>query len=307
MAKIHQPHDKMFKAGLSDPIVCKQFLQAHLPKHLLAKIDFDSIKVQQNTFINPRLKDCETDVLLQVMIQGKIGYIYILCEHQSSLDYTITLRLWGYVLEILKEHLKNYPDSCKDKTLPVVIPLVYYNGADPYVACVDFFDLFGEHAELAKQYLLAPFILVDLSNLSDESLLTFDRYMLMFLAMKYCRQGEVVLEKLWRVKEIISKIEQDHGDTYLCQVLEYIIATGNLQNVEKFCDFVSEVVSKPLGERIMTLADVLEQRGIQQGVQQSQYAIAAKMVREGTDVGFIVRMTGLTPDEVVGLCEKELT
>ena len=89
-------------------------------------------------------------------------------------------------------------------------------------------------------------------------------------------------------------------------MLEYIIATGNLQNVEKFCDFVSEVVSKPLGEKIMTLADVLEQRGVQQGVQQSQYAIAKSMLGEGMDVKLISKLTKLAPDEVAKLCEKEL-
>lgn len=63
----------------------------------------------------------------------------------------------------MADHLQQY----KTDILPVVIPIVLYNGKSTYGYSTDIFTLFGKYNELAKEVLLKPFYLIDLNIIDD--------------------------------------------------------------------------------------------------------------------------------------------
>ena len=55
---MHQPHDKLFKAGFSDPETTARFLRSQLPPALTAAIDWSSLRLEPGSFIDSHLIQC---------------------------------------------------------------------------------------------------------------------------------------------------------------------------------------------------------------------------------------------------------
>ena len=49
---IHQPHDKLFKAGLGDPANAAAFLRWEVPAALADKIDWNRLRPEPGTFVD---------------------------------------------------------------------------------------------------------------------------------------------------------------------------------------------------------------------------------------------------------------
>jgi predicted transposase/invertase (TIGR01784 family) len=164
---IQSPHDRCFKGAMADIQVAREFLGYYLPVVYRNAIDLNSLTLSPNSYVNQELALSSSDVLYKATIAGEEAYVYLLCEHQSTVDALMAFRIWQYIIAIWADHLKQTTDS---KKLPLVIPLVFYHGQQPYTATRDIQDLIQAPAELIQQVLFQPFSLVDTHDLSDETL-----------------------------------------------------------------------------------------------------------------------------------------
>lgn len=90
-AFIHQPHDKLFKMSMEEIAVAQEFFQTYLPQPLLARMDFQSLKLEKQSFIDEVYKTSEADIIYSVRIADSWSYLYILCEHQSTVDRIVRI------------------------------------------------------------------------------------------------------------------------------------------------------------------------------------------------------------------------
>lgn len=120
---------------------------------MLSQIDLSILRPCPRTFLDEQLDQQESDVLYltQLKKNERPCYLYLLVEHQSSVDRWLPLRLVSYQVAIIKNHHQQYP---KD-SLPGVFPMVYYQGEQPYKGSLDFFSLFSDPA-LARETFAAP-------------------------------------------------------------------------------------------------------------------------------------------------------
>jgi len=70
------------------------------------------------------LLEREADLLYRVIIDGKESYIYILIEFQSSVDKSIPVRMFQYILLLYDQIYK----QSKKGLLTNVFPVLLYNG-----------------------------------------------------------------------------------------------------------------------------------------------------------------------------------
>jgi hypothetical protein len=75
----------------------------------------------------------------------------------------MSFRMLKYIIAICTRYLKKHP---KAKTLPLIFPLVFYNGQEKYSVPLSIYDLF-DSADLAKDY-LASYKLIDVTKVDDE-------------------------------------------------------------------------------------------------------------------------------------------
>jgi predicted transposase/invertase (TIGR01784 family) len=58
-------------------------IKTYFPKELSETIDTRTLKIYKDTFIDEQNAENESDILYEVMMDGKDAYIYLLFEHKS--------------------------------------------------------------------------------------------------------------------------------------------------------------------------------------------------------------------------------
>jgi predicted transposase YdaD len=85
----------------------------------------------------------------------------------STAPWDLPIRMVEYQLSIIAKHRRQYP---KDKKIPVVIPLLVYNGKQsPYPKTLDIIKLF-QSSTLAQTTFAKPARLIDLTVMSDQTI-----------------------------------------------------------------------------------------------------------------------------------------
>ena len=97
---IHGPHDALFRHVFSRTENAAGELRAVLPAALSARIDWASLRLVDGRFVDPELADRLTDLLFAANIAGREAFVYLLLEHQSTIDLLMPLRLLRYLLRI---------------------------------------------------------------------------------------------------------------------------------------------------------------------------------------------------------------
>lgn len=327
MSKIKNPHDKYFQSAMSNIKIAKDFFRQHLPKEFRREVDLNTLKLEKASYIDKELKKLMSDILYSAQIDGDEGYLYLLIEHQSKGDRMMPFRLLEYSCRIMRRDISN-----GKKFLPVVIPLVLYNGDVRYPYEHDIFYLFprGVQRKLAKNTLCKPFQLVDLSEMTDMELNTSNWSSIMLMLMKHIYSREL-LGVIESISEKLNIIYENEGKDYVYTSMNYVLSAGNLEKLEDLSDILNNV-SSDMGEDIMTIAERLItqgreegitqgiaqgisqgisqginqgiNRGISKGITEGIKKTAINMLREGIDLIVISRVTGLTIKEIEQLQEK---
>ena len=255
---IHQPHDKFFKLSLGEFPVAKEFFSEHLPASILKETDLSTLQLEKESFVDENFKDSEADVVYSVMIKNTKSYIYVLCEHQSTVDQLIAFRLWGYLIRLLETHLKQHPDQ----PLPFVYPMIVYTGSDPWTAPLDIFPLFGDHQRLAQEWFLKPFQLSNIHETNDNEIRRRQWCGIVEFALKYkkVRDFEKFLDILlpW-----LLELERNEpaGCSLIRIVIKYVLDDLEGPDLTAFKQAVEKHLSPTLRGEVMTLAQQLIQVG----------------------------------------------
>lgn len=276
-------HDLTFRSAMSDLRVAKDVLRHYLPDIIRQKINLDKLKLENGTFIDPVLNTFHTDILYSVTLvnspSNEKTYIYTHIEHQSTNDPMISFRMLKYSVRIIERHLKN----TGNKTLPLIIPILIYNGDKIFSDNLSVFDLFGEHKALAQQYMFNKFHLVDMNTIPDEEIRQHKWSCLLEMIFKHIRSRNIMLI-LEEMTEIFNRFIERKADDYVLTMLKYIIEKSSIKDRQKFLHWVRKNLPKKLEEKTMTLAEQWKQEGIEIGIQQAR-TLAEQSKRDGMQQG----------------------
>ncbi|MDS0974676.1 Rpn family recombination-promoting nuclease/putative transposase, partial [Citrobacter portucalensis] len=140
------PHDAVFKKIMSYPEMARDFLDIHLPIALREICDLQTLKLESTSFIEQDLRAYYSDVVWSLKTREGLGYIYCVIEHQSTAVPHMAFRLLRYATSAMQYHL-----DAGNKTLPLVIPMLFYHGQQsPYPWSLNWLDEF-DNPQLARQ------------------------------------------------------------------------------------------------------------------------------------------------------------
>lgn len=301
-------HDGLFKKFLGDLTIARDFLQIHLPEKLCALCDFSTLKMESGSFIEPDLRSQCADMLYSVQTTTGKGYIYTLIEHQSCPEKLMAFRLLRYTVATMQRHLEQGND-----TLPVVIPLLFYQGkTSPYPYSTHWLECFSD-TELAKSVYMQAFPLVDVTVIPDEEIVTHRHVALMELVMKHIRNRDM----LELSQEIAGLLNHWALQPELFRgLMGYIVERGNTSDAKKFLYQIAEKATD-YREVVMTIAEQLRQEGRQEGFQlgeqkgmqlgeqkgekNASVKIARQLLSNGVDRSIVKMSTGLSDAEIDNL------
>ncbi|WP_425360655.1 MULTISPECIES: Rpn family recombination-promoting nuclease/putative transposase [unclassified Candidatus Tisiphia] len=296
-------HDEIFRKSMENPIVAKEFLATHLPKDVLALIDNTSLKLEKDSFIEPDLSETISDVLFSVKFNDQDGYIFLLLEHQSTVDKMMAFRLFKYMINICDRYLTTNP---KAKRLPLIYPLILYNGKKKYNASLNIWNLFS-HPDLARGFWTNDCQLINVHDIPDEELKkkVWSGILLFFLKHIHERQ---LLKRWQEISHLLPKLSKitighDHIRNLLSYTLTFIEQSDKIE-LEKI---LKNSLTKEKGEELMpSIAQVWKEEGIQIGVQDGikigvqdgirigEAKLIKMMINNGSSIEEIARITGLS-------------
>ncbi len=307
---IHQPHDKLIKNVLKHKAVSREFFDALLPSHIRNIIELETLELNSTTFIDEKLRGTSCDLLFSTKFAGRPGYLYILCENQSKSDRYMPLRLWRYMLSIMKQHSKTHPNE----PLPLIYPLTFFTGKKPYDQSMDFLDLFDEvDRDLARHIMYNPFQLVDL-NLTNES--DFSKYVMLNTLVMAMKHYQHIDQYLSEMAQLFAAIDQRGETDFACAIINYLVDRGKAGSAKEFIDELHEALPESQRGNMESISQYLvnqgiqkgrvegEQIGIQKGREEGREEVAVNMLQLGMGTDDVVKCSGLQRAVVEALAEQ---
>lgn len=295
--QIHDPHDRLFRNFLADINKAKDFLETYLPKNIKKQCDFSALSFKPGSFVEKDLKHHFSDILYSVKIAGSEGYIYTLIEHETIPNKLTPFKLLRYQIAIMKQHLDQ-----GNKTLPIVIPLLFYRGKkSPYPYNTNILDCF-ENKELTQETFLKPYPLIDITVIPDEELRTHRGMAILELIQKNIHKRDA-LEFIQDIALQVAKQFLTHEQ--FKSLLYYISQEGESKNFEQFYSTLAEALPN-YTEDIMTLAQQLEQKGLQKGLEQGRQEVlilVRNLLKQKVPLATIKSASGLSEKELLELEE----
>lgn len=289
-------HDAVFKQFLTHPDTARDFLELHLPPALRQFCDLDTLKLESGSFIESDLRAYYSDVLYSLKAGKGESYVYALIEHQSSPDKHMAFRLLRYAIAAMQRHLEAGHDQ-----IPLVIPLLFYHGQiTPYPYSMSWLEAFSE-PELARQLYAGHFPLVDVTVIPDDDIMQHRRMAILELLQKHVRQRD-----LFELREQLVTLLLAGYTTkeQLISLINYMLQVGSTTKPERL---IRELARRtPRHEEVlMTIAEYLEQKGLEKGRQQGRKEgrkegeheaalnIARSMLANGFELAVVIKLTGL--------------
>ncbi|HAX73506.1 MAG TPA: transposase, partial [Firmicutes bacterium] len=113
------------------------------------KLRLEDLKLISSEGVDDEFKKKSGDIVYEATIDGQDIIFIIMLEFQSSVDYSMPVRLLQYMLIQLNRYMADHyrQPNVKDLKLPIIFPIVLYNGKEKWNAALELKDLY-ENADL---------------------------------------------------------------------------------------------------------------------------------------------------------------
>lgn len=286
--KLIKKHDEISKKFLTDPESAKLFLELYLDKKVLAKCNIKTLKIESGSYIDDDLRKRFSDIVYKLELKDKTScvYVYVLVEHQSSAEKLMPLRILRYQLEIIQNHIDKHK---VDDNLPLVVPIVFYNGTDsPYPYTKDIRELFADKV-LIDSISLGKFDLVDLTVMPENKILQHKQLAVLEMCLKHIKARDFNTVFTHILKAMLTAHEYHMGKSLLNSSLTYLIDAREGRDLQKlFSELIIQIPEYK--EDIMSYAEELRLEGKKEIVQE--------MLKAGADLKFIEKVSHLSKKEI---------
>jgi len=279
------PHDATFRQFLTQPDIAREFMEIHLPAELRTVCDLSTLKLESGSFVEDDLRQYFSDVLYSLKTTTGEGYVHVLIEHQSSPDKHMAFRLIRYAVAAMQRHL-----DAGHKKLPLVIPVLFYTGKrTPYPYSTRWLDEFDDPALAGKLYSSA-FPLVDVTVIPDDEIAGHRSMAALTLLQKHIHQRDLA--------ELVDRLVPILLAGYLSSSQVISLAQRVPQHGDALMTIAQQLEQKGIEKGRAEGLQLGEQRGIEKGRNEGKLEVARTMLQNGIDRSTVMKMTGLTEDDL---------
>ncbi|NMO19621.1 transposase [Pyxidicoccus fallax] len=268
------PHDLFVRYTFGHPERAAAELRAVLPAYVVSEVDWASLRRESGSVVDPELRGTESDLLFIARLHsGHPVLLYVLLEHQSTVDPWMALRMLRYVVRQLERWRQEHPDST---VLPLIIPLVMYHGPEgTWTAPRRVEELFWlpEHDPERWRALVPRFeyLVDDLTAEREEALKARPGpplARLAWLTLRYGRSSELAL-KLPEWAALFAQVQAgSQGAEQLIVVIRYLLLVGNEAAREATGRMLNSMLGQQRTEELMRgWGEELIEKGLQQGLE----------------------------------------
>jgi predicted transposase/invertase (TIGR01784 family) len=272
-------NDAFFKAVFSVPENAVAFFQSHLPAETAAIIDWSSLALLPGSFVKGTLQQAHSDLVFSVLAGQRELKLYLLFEHQTTVDPAMPLRLLGYITELLITHERQH-----GLPLPPVLPFVLHQGPDRWTVSPEFSDLFqlSEDMTEALRSFLPTFRhgLLDLTQFDPAKEEDQASMRIVLQLMKLARQKRLADFFEWLAREFASQI----SESLLRTSLVYAFNVDSSLDLEEISRRMEN--NRTLRDQTMSIAQKLIAQGHEEGLEKGIEKGIELGLEKGLDLGY---------------------
>ena len=288
--KITRIHDKYFYRVFSDTDNAAGLLRPYLPPAVAGSLRWATLTHWPGRFVSDDWRGREADLVFSAERQGteEPVLVYVLLEHQSTPRYWMALRVLNYCLQIWVAWQGASRNKKKTK-LPLIVPLVFYQGGKRWSPELEFRELVEGAAAEWRWVPRFEYLLIDQTKGGPEAVLGSAVARLTQIAMMArVRGGDELVE---RTAVLMAEVSPEGEVEVLARHVEYVLATQSEEGLRAFGAALRRNVPGRGGE-LMTYVEQIEERGRREGRQEGRREGRQEGRREGvlrTIEGFLQR------------------
>jgi predicted transposase/invertase (TIGR01784 family) len=288
--KIYFSHDGLFQAFFDEIEVAESFIKEYLPPEIVKDLDFSTLTLFKDSFVDSKFSRCYTDVLYHICLKNNPAYLYFLFEHKSWEPNFPGLQLLKNMANIWETHLDQHKGT---KKLPPIIPLLIYHGAKEWAVNTNFISMFEIKGSLEKYIPAFNFELYDVSHMPDKAIKGELALRILLTTIKYIFSPELDLkvEDIFRMVQDLA--DKDKATEYLEMLLRYFSYNAENIKVDNFRERVTKVLEK--GGAVMA---TLAQQWFAEGEEKTKLRFALACLKKGMDIDTITELTGLSVEKI---------
>ena len=266
-AAVSQPHDKYFYRVFSNEQDAASLLRTCVPAPLADTLKWSTLTHQSGRFVADDWRGKEADLLFSVQREGTETpvLVYVLLEHQSTPDQWLRLRLLGYCVQVWQRWRQQHES---EERLPLIVPLVFYQGAQRWRYEREFADLVTDAAPEWRWVPRFEHLLIDQTEMAAESVTGAVAARLLQIAMMAAFR-EAPGDLLERATRLIGELYHAAGFEEVAKHVEYVLATQPQAHRKLFSEALRTHVPGRGGE-VMNYVEEMIERGRREGRQEGR-------------------------------------
>ena len=302
---IEQPHDKGYKRIFLKKRNFIYFLRKYIQVDWINDIDENDLVPIKTKHISADFTQTESDVIYKLKFQDREIIFYTLLELQSTVDYTMPFRLLKYMVALLNWVFEDTPQNVRELAsyrLPVIFPIILYNGANSWTAAKSFkeyskgFESFGEYLIDFK------YVLFDLNRRDAEILKAANELLdIVFRLDSSKGRNDMINAAAAASKESMHMNDDDKEDLY--DWVEHIWL-NKITNASKKAEILDnfkkgdiESMESGLSILMQRERDEAKVEGIEEG-KKAERIKRAKALLDVLDIETIIKKFELTDEDV---------
>ena len=282
-------HDKLFKIILSN----KEEAVGFIKKVLNSKEDITTknIELYNKEYITEKFEKRETDITYKIAEKN----LYIIIEHQSTIDRTMPYRIQRYKMLLMDEIINKKEMKKVGYEFPRIIAIVLYTGRGKWK--VEKLEDVQKPLEWYKET-EKEFELVDVNKYTEEELMKDELVITKAMLIEKQKDARKVRDILNKVNQIVKN--NPEKIKLLLEILKYILLNSKSEEIRKEAD---KIIKEYKGgeEAVLNMVTVYnkaldEQRNV--GDRQRQIKTAKRLLKEKMKPEFIAKITDLSIEEI---------
>ena len=274
-------HDLSYRLFFAHRRMIQDLLREIVGEQWVERIDLGSGERVDTSFVSPKHENRESDVIWQFRRKdgGEPVYVYILLEFQSRPDPSMPVRLMGYVSLFYQRLMASQPAAGWRK-LPLVIPVVIYNGWEPWNVAADLGSMIGDldpSAEIYRPHL--RYRLVNEAAYSPEELAALDSPVADLFRIEKSRDWFEVRSSVHRLRQSIPPGEASLRQAFETWLRKLILPRLGLSQEEASAASNLEEIETMLLESIDRWDRELREKALQEGRQEGEARLLLRQLR----------------------------
>ena len=306
-SKVANEHDSGYKYLLSVKRVFIDLIRSFVPREWAKEIDDERTIKLDKSYIKDDFSKKESDILYSTYIKGKQYLFYVLLELQSTVDFQMPFRLLMYMTDIWRDYasqVENDRQKRKSFKLPIIIPIVLYNGKSKWTVACSFRDYLSMPEAFDMKLLDFEYIVLNVRSYDDRQLLDMKNLMSAVFLIDKQMTNDSIVDNLNKVMDMIKVLDPYQQKMFFAWVEGIISKRAGRGSKKEIADIISS--GRGNEDMVSNLGRVLD-RSLRQSRIQGKHEGLLQGKQEGR-IESILELLGEiseVPEDLVVLIKKQ--